>query len=76
MTWYFDPTDQTIDVYDHTGSIVADGRPIDGSWSRFPDDVLEIMDLEAVAAFERNDMAYVLQTLRHGAFELIEEGTP
>lgn len=76
MTWYFDPDVDTMDVYDHTGSLVASDIPISGWDDDFPDEVLEVIDTEAVDAYQANDVKRVLQCLRHGAFELIEEGTP
>jgi hypothetical protein len=76
MTWYFDPEGSTMDVYDHTGTLVAESRAFNGVWSDVPDEVLVVMDEEAVAAFQAGDNQYVLQTLRHAAFELVEEGTP
>jgi len=76
MTWHFDPSGKTIDVYDHTGTQVASDRPFSGVWSDIPGEVLAVMNEQAVAAFESGDTLYTLQTLRHAAFELVEEGTP
>lgn len=78
MTWYFNPSNTTMDVYDHTGALVAQDREFGGAWSGdFPDKVLEVMDETAVEEFQANGITiYALQCLRHGAFELIEEGTP
>jgi len=76
VTWYFDPSGETVDVYDHEGSLVAEGKEFYGSWSGVPDVVFTVMDEQAVEAFQNGDTMYVLQTLRHGAFELIEEGNP
>lgn len=84
MTWYFDPSGKTMDVYDHNGSLVAQdrdyGRLVDGemvyTWEgEAPQEVYKVMDEEAVKAFP-DDTIRILQLLRHGSFELVEQGTP
>lgn len=86
MTWLFDASGNTMDVYDQEGNLVAADRVFgsndpdndNGSWSGdFPDEVLEVMDETAVAEFQASGITmYALQILRHAAFEKIEEGTP
>lgn len=76
MVWLFNSNGRSLDVYDHTGSQVATDRPFSGSWSRFPDEVLEVMKEEAVAAFQAGETQRVLRILADAAFEDIEEGTP
>lgn len=83
MTWYFDPTSDTFDLYDHTGAQVASDVEFSGVWSDppgFPKQVVyDEMDAIAVQAYQDAGGTvdlYVLQTLRHAIFDLIEEGTP
>lgn len=81
MTWYFDPSGRTIDVYDHTGSLVREDVEFGGSWEGdFPRNVLlDIMYQEAKASYNDAGGAvtqYVLLTLAEATFEQIEEGTP
>lgn len=77
MTWYFNPSGTTVDVYDHTGTLVASGREFSGRWTDEPPQVVyDVMDEEAVSAYENGDTMRMLQCLRHGAFGLVEEGTP
>lgn len=77
MTWYFDPSGETFDLYDHNGDLVAEGVVFSGSWTdECPQEVYEEIDKEAVKAYRNNNTSRMLQCLRHGAFELIEEGIP
>lgn len=76
MTWYFDPSGTTLDVYDHTGSKVASNREFSGVWSNFPDEVLTVMQEEAEDAVANNDTTRALYCVAYAAFEDIEEGTP
>lgn len=76
MTWYFDPTGTTMDVYDHEGALVAQDRSFSGRWSDppgYPDEVLEVMR----ESFQTGGpSAYNQALLRDAATENIEEGTP
>lgn len=74
MTWYFDPSGTTMDVYDHTGDRVATGREFGGSWSGdFPDEVLVVMR-ETMKGNQPS--AYNQTLLADAATENIEQGTP
>lgn len=81
MTWYFDPSDTRMDVYDHNGTLVREGLEFGGSWTgTFPRGIVfDVMYEEATSAY--NDAGgqvtdYVLLTLAEATFEQIEEGTP
>lgn len=44
MTWYFDPTERWMDVYDHNGDLVAEGVDFGGRWEGdFPKEVHAVM---------------------------------
>ena len=83
--WYFDPKETAMDVYDHTGSLIVEDRAFgtndagdNGAWTGdYPDEVLAVMDEAFVAEVQANGLTtYAGQCLRHGAFELVEQGTP
>lgn len=77
MTWYFDPSGTSLDVYDHDGVKVASGREFVGSWrGRFPSEVLTIMQEQAEAAIANSNNEYAIKTVLEMAGENIEEGTP
>jgi len=75
MTWYYDPHDGQIDVYDHEGTLVTSNIDVAGGWGDrgFPDEVLVVM---------RDNMegdqpsAYNQALLADAATENIEQGTP
>jgi len=81
MTWYFDPSGTTMDVYDHTGTMIAQDRLIpetdesgEGNWmGDYPDEVLvvmrESMDGDQPSAYDQSLLA-------DAATENIEEGMP
>ena len=76
MTWSFDPSGETVDIYDHTGSLVAEGREFSGVWSDHPD-VVATVALEAVTdAIDTADLPYALTAVADLAAGNIEEGTP
>lgn len=67
-----------LEIYDHTDTLI---RTLTNSGEGFaiPGDILKVMDEEAMAVVTSGGSltdTYVLQTLRHAAFELIEEGQP
>lgn len=76
MTWLFDPSGTTMDVYDHEGTLVASDRSFSGRWTDppgFPDEVLDVMQ----ESFQTGGpTAYNQQLLRDAALNNIEEGTP
>jgi hypothetical protein len=77
MTWYFAPSETTMDVYDHTGLQVATGREFGGVWSGdYPDEVLSVMQSEAEAAVSTGNVERALMIVSQAAFEDIEQGTP
>jgi len=44
MTWYFDPVETTMDVYDHDGTQVRTDIEFGGSWTGdYPDMIDAIM---------------------------------
>jgi hypothetical protein len=76
MTWWFDPTNQTIDIYDHTGALVAEGREFSGVWSDYPDVVTTVGNEEVAEAIDSADLPYALTATADLAAGNIEEGTP
>jgi len=76
MTWYFDPSSDSIDVYDHTGALVAEGRAFSGAWSGTPDMVYEVMADEARKAAAAGNLEYAAAVFADGIADDIEEGTP
>ena len=77
MTWYFEPSETAMGIYDHTGAEVAADREFGGVWSAdYPDEVLSVMQSEAEAAVSAGDIARALLIVSQAAFEDIEEGTP
>lgn len=44
MTWFFNPAEESVDVFDHEGNLVAENREFSGGWAGdFPDEILDIM---------------------------------
>jgi hypothetical protein len=76
MTWYFDPSGTTMDVYDHTGAIVREGYEFGGGWTGTPDIVYEIMADEARKAVGNGNIAYAAEVFADGIADNIEQGTP
>ena len=76
MTWYFDPDSDTIDIYDHTGSLVAEGRAFSGAWPDYPPVVATVVDEEVTEAIDAADLPYALTAVADLAAGNIEEGTP
>jgi len=76
MTWHFDPTGTTVDIYDHTGALVAVRLPFPGSWSDVPDVVYEVMADEARKTAAAGDLEYAAAVFADGIADDIEEGTP
>jgi len=83
MTWYFDPDDETFDLYDHTGEMVREGHEFAGGWTGdYPDDVEAIM---AQAARENSNVGngnapiateYAVLTMLDYMEGSIEQGVP
>lgn len=72
--WYFDPNGETVDVYDHEGTLVAEARDFPGSWSGdFPDVVLEVMRENYESG---GPTSYNQAINRDAATENIEQGIP
>lgn len=74
MTCYFDPNGETVDVYDHEGTLVGESVEFSGSWSgAYPREVLDVLysarDGDAPNAYNQ-ELLFCL------AAEQIEEGTP
>lgn len=80
MTWYFDPTKETFDLYDHEGTLVASGVEFSGSWSDPPgyqQAVLDQMSTMARDYYATNGWdGYLLAAMADVWFGQIEEGTP
>jgi type II secretory pathway component PulF len=76
MTWLFDPSDETVDIYDHTGSLVDEGREFAGAWSDYPDVVATVVTEEVTQAIDTGNLPYALVAVADLAAENIEEGTP
>jgi hypothetical protein len=76
VTWYFDPSGTTVDIYDHTGSLVAEGREFAGIWSDYPDVVATVVTEEVTQAIDTGNLPYALVAVGDLAAENIEEGTP
>lgn len=80
MTWYFDPSGQTFDLYDHEGALILSDVPFDGTWSTppgYPQEVLDEMNTLARNYYATNGWdGYLLSALADVWFEQIEEGTP
>lgn len=85
MTWYFDPTDTTMDVYDHTGTLVAEAVEFGGSWTgAYPTAIRDVMLDHAREQSNLGDAnsespaasAYTVETMLALLADDIERGTP
>lgn len=80
MTWYFDPSGATFDLYDHEGAQVATAVPFDGTWPNppgYPQAVLDEMNGLARSYYAANGWDdYLLAAMADVWFGQIEEGTP
>jgi hypothetical protein len=81
MTWYFDPSGTTFDLYDHTGTKVRKNVEFGGTWSGdFPRNAVfdEMYDVTQQSYADAGGVVdeYVLLVLAEALFEQIEEGTP
>jgi hypothetical protein len=83
MTWYFDPSGTTMDVFDHTGAKVREDYEFSGAWSgQHPDAIPKIMREEAEANSNVGSgnapiaTEYAVLTLLDWLAEDIEKGTP
>lgn len=76
MTWFFDPAGTTVDIYDHTGSLVAEERAFAGVWTGYPEVVATVVSEEVSDAVDTADLSYALEAITDLAAGRIEEGTP
>lgn len=89
MTWYFDPSGETFDLYDHTGSKVRSNvQMADPSWQDFDagidpgappelrQEMRDIWEQEANLGNSPVMSVYAGKTLMHMMDGPIEEGTP
>lgn len=80
MTWHFDPSGETFDLYDHTGNLVASDVPFSGSWSDYPPEVTakmrEIWEGEVNLGNSPVMSEYAGRLLMHMVEGDIEGGTP
>jgi len=76
MTWYYVPSGQTLDVYDHTGTLVRENVSFSGTWSDVPDPVYDCMADAAREAAARGDLGYAAEAFADAIADDIEEGEP
>jgi len=76
MTWYYTPTGETLDVYDHTGTLVRESVAFSGAWSNVPDPVYNCMADAAREAAARGDLEYAAEVFADAIADDIKEGTP
>lgn len=80
MTWHFDPSGDTFDLYDHTGAEVSSDIPLSGGWPDppgYPQEVLDEMNSLARDYYATNGWdSYLLAAMADVWFNQIEEGTP
>jgi len=76
MTWYFSPSGTVIDVYDHTGTEVANELAHGGTWAGTPDIVYQVMTEEIGDAATNGDITYAVEALADAIADNIEEGQP
>lgn len=76
MTWHYTPNGGTLNVYDHTGTLVRENVSFSGAWSGVPGEVYECMADAARDAASRGDLAYAAEVFADGIADDIEEGVP
>jgi len=76
MTWYFSPSSESLDVYDHTGTLVREDVGFSGAWSDVPDPVYNCMADAAREAAARGDLAYAAEVFADAIADDIQEGRP
>jgi hypothetical protein len=78
MTWHFDVSGDTFDLYDHNNDRVRSNVSFSGSWTgSCPDEILLVMEEVAVAEYQSNGFSdYLMALLRDAIFDNIEIGTP
>lgn len=76
MTWRFDPSAETVDLYDPNGNLVAEEISFSGSWSGYPREELRT----EVAAHLASDALLSTEQAVVWAFQWlsgdVEKGTP
>jgi len=76
MTWYYAPNGESIDVYDHTGTLVKENVSFSGSWPGVPEPVYDSMAEAAREAAARGDLKYAAEVFADAIADDIEEGQP
>jgi len=76
MTWYYTASEKSLDVYDHTGTLVREGVSFFGAWSGVPEPVYNAMADAAREAAARGDLEYAAETFADAIAGDIKEGTP
>jgi len=76
MTWYYSCNSNTLDVYDHTNTLVRESVDIPEAWSNVPDPVYEIMADAAREAAVRGNLKYAAEVFADAIADDIEEGQP
>jgi len=76
MTWFFDPSGETVDLYNPNGDLVAEDIAFSGSWATSPPEELRT----EVAAHLTGSAPLSTEQAVLWAFEWlsgdVEEGTP
>lgn len=76
MVWHFDPSGNTMDVYDHTGSLIAEDVTFSGSWNTPPGYPEEIIDVMRDQFNPSSNPVYSLNLLFDLLIGDIRKGTP
>jgi len=76
MTWYYTTTENQLDVYDHTGTIVRESMTFAGAWSDVPEPVYDTMADAAREAAASGDLGYAAEVFADAIADDIEEGQP
>jgi len=76
MTWHFSASGETIDVYDHTDTLVRESVPFTGAWLNVPEPVYDTMADAAREAAARGDLGYAAEVFADAIADDIEEGQP
>jgi len=76
MTWYYDPSNGKLEVYDQTGTLVFEGMSFSGTWSNVPEPVHDCMADAVREAAARGDLEYAAEVIGDAIADDIEEGQP
>jgi len=76
MTWYYNPSAETVDVYDHTGTLVRESVGFSSTWSDVPEPVYDCMADAAREAAAGGNLEYAAEVFGDAIADDIEEGQP